>query len=373
MTAAGLEIGLEIRGLTKRYGAGAVVDGVSLSVAPGEMLVLVGPSGSGKSTLLRMIAGLIRHDGGSIAIAGRDVGNVPPDRRDVAMVFQSYALFPHLSIRDNLAFGMQARREPKERIRERIGEVSAVLGLAPLLERYPRQLSGGERQRVALGRAMLREPKLFLMDEPLSNLDAQLRVQTRAEILRLHARLGTTTVYVTHDQIEALSMGDRIGVLRGGKLEQLGTPDEVYRRPASLFVGRFVGSPPMNALPVEAAPPGEVRWMGNLLPAPGRVETGEAGRRLVLGVRPEHVFLRGSRWAIGEPPASPLAAKVEVVESAGDQIFLVLDVQGTPLVARAEPEFRARRGDLLEIWFHTGELHLFDAATELALPSREPA
>jgi multiple sugar transport system ATP-binding protein len=367
--------GLELKDLTKSYGANAVVDGVSLEVAEGEMLVLVGPSGSGKSTLLRLIAGLIPHDAGQIAIAGRDIGRLQPDRRDIAMVFQSYALFPHLTIHDNLAFGMQARGEPKARISERIGEVSDVLGLRPLLARYPRQLSGGERQRVALGRAMLREPKLFLMDEPLSNLDAQLRVQTRAEILRLHARLGTTTVYVTHDQIEALSMGDRIGVLRGGRLEQLGTPEEIYRRPRSLFVARFVGSPPMNALPVEAAPPDRVLWQGTALPVPDTFEPGlgAAGRKLVLGVRPEHVFLRGSRWAVGEPPADPLSAMVEVVESAGDQIFLILDVEGTSLVARAEPEFRVHRGQRLDVWFHTEALHLFDAGTELALASRQPS
>ncbi len=363
--------GLELKGLSKNYGKSRVVDNLSLSIRDGELLVLVGPSGSGKSTLLRLIAGLIAHDAGEIEIAGRAVGHLPPDQRDVAMVFQSYALFPHMSIFDNLAFGMRARGEPAAHIATRIASVAEGLGLGAMLQRFPRQLSGGERQRVALGRAMLREPKLFLMDEPLSNLDAQLRVQTRAEILRLHARLKTTTIYVTHDQIEALSMGDRIGVLRGGKLEQIGNPREIYQNPANLFVARFIGSPPMNTFPVRVGAGQGLHWKSAVIPIPAALaeKLGDSGREVVLGVRPENVYLAGSRWAVGERPAHAISATVDIVESAGDQIFLVLDVEGDSIIARAEPEFAIARGDVVDIWFQPDALHLFDPQTELAIGS----
>jgi multiple sugar transport system ATP-binding protein len=371
--------GLELRALSKHYGGKPVVDALSLTVAEGELLILVGPSGSGKSTALRMIAGLTEHDSGDVLVAGRSVGGLPPAERDIAMVFQSYALFPHMTIAENLSFGMQARKEPAAHIEQRVREVSAVLGLAAMLDRYPRQLSGGERQRVALGRAMLREPKLFLLDEPLSNLDAQLRVQTRAEILRLHQRLKTTMVYVTHDQIEALSLGDRVGVLRGGKLEDIGSPETIYRRPRTLFVARFVGSPPMNTMAVQAAPPGHVRWHGARLPVSAELalhmgQQCQDGQPLVLGVRPEHVCVQGSRWAQGQPAGDLVQATVEVVEYAGDQVFLELQVAGAgangagqTLTARVEPELGARRGQVLQLWFAPDALHLFDAQTERSL------
>jgi multiple sugar transport system ATP-binding protein len=368
--------GLELRGLGKHYGGKPVVDALSLTVAEGELLILVGPSGSGKSTALRMIAGLTEHDSGDVLVAGRSVGGLPPAERDIAMVFQSYALFPHMTIAENLSFGMQARKESPAHMGRRVAEVSAVLGLAAMLERYPRQLSGGERQRVALGRAMLREPKLFLLDEPLSNLDAQLRVQTRAEILRLHQRLKTTMVYVTHDQIEALSLGDRVGVLRAGRLEDIGTPEIIYRRPRTLFVARFIGSPPMNTLAVQAAPPGHVLWQGRKLPVSAELAAhlGPASRPLVLGVRPEHVCVQGSRWAQGQASGELLKATVEVVEYAGDQVFMELVVAGAgaggagqTLTARVEPELGARRGQELALWFAPDALHLFDAQTELSL------
>lgn len=365
--------GLEIESVSKSYGDSAIVDDVSLQVAEGEMLVLVGPSGSGKSTLLRMIAGLVEHDAGEIRIGGRDVGQLPPAQRDTAMVFQSYALFPHMTITENLSFGMRARGQNREFIDSSVAGVASALALVPVLNRYPRELSGGERQRVALGRAMLREPKLFLMDEPLSNLDAQLRVHTRAEIVRLHSGLQTTTVYVTHDQIEALSMGDRIGVLNKGRLEQLGTPVEVYTRPRTLFVARFIGTPAMNTFTVNAVPPAQIRWNDYLVDVPARLQKSLSTweEDLVFGVRPEHVYLEGSRWSQGAPSDKPMTATVDIVELAGDQIFLELDVDGTLLVARVEPDFKVERGDRISFWFHTESLHLFDPVSELALPIDE--
>lgn len=366
-----MSAGLELSGVSKRYGAEQVVREVSLTVPEGELLVLVGPSGSGKSSLLRMIAGLVEHDGGQIRVGGREVGALPPDQRDIAMVFQSYALFPHLNVYENLAFGMRARREPRAQIESRITEVAAALGLGTMLERLPRQLSGGERQRVALARAMLRKPRLFLLDEPLSNLDAQLRVQTRAEILRLHRRLGTTMVYVTHDQIEALSMGDRIGVMRGGVLEDLGTPSEIYRQPRTLFVARFIGSPPMNTLAVDVTGPDTVSWQGRRVQMPTWAGLlGDTGRALTLGIRPEHVGLAGSRWAGAVARDWSFRATVTEVEFAGDQQFLRLDLDGTEVLARAEPELAAAPGTAVEGWFTPEALQLFDTDSGLALRGR---
>ena len=361
--------GLELRQLGKQLGGRAVIDGLSLQVRAGERLVLVGPSGSGKSTLLRLIAGLAAPDSGTIAIAGRDVTGLPADQRNVAMVFQSYALFPHMSIEDNLSFGMQARRQEKLLVRRRVLEVAAQLGLEALLGRLPRELSGGERQRVALGRAMLREPALFMLDEPLSNLDAQLRVQTRSEILAVHARLQTTMVYVTHDQVEALSLGDRVGVLHEGRLQQLGTPQQVYEQPRTLFVARFIGSPPMNTLEVQAAPPGQVQRGDTLFTLPpalaGRI--GAGGREWVLGVRPEHVCVQGSAWAPGPPTGPVLEGVVQQAAYAGDQVYLQVAAKGSSLVARVEPGFVAQPGQTVGLWLQPEHLHLFDPASGLSL------
>jgi multiple sugar transport system ATP-binding protein len=366
--------GLEVEGVSKRYGDTPIIDSVSFTVPEGELLVLVGPSGSGKSTLLRLIAGLVQHDSGEIRIGGRDVGRLPPARRETALVFQSYALFPHMTIAENLSFGMRARGVARGQSDARVTEVAAALGLEALLARYPRELSGGERQRVALGRAMLREPALFLMDEPLSNLDAQLRVQTRGEIVRLHSRLKTTTLYVTHDQSEALSMGDRIGVLNRGRLEQVGTPTEVYHHPRSLFVARFIGTPAMNTLTVTALPPDQVEWNGHRIPVPRSLQPAVGPRQaLVLGVRPEHVSVQGSDWARGAPPGEPIDATVDLVEPAGDQTFLELEVRGSLLVTRVEPYSRIRRGDRITVWFHTASVHLFDPRSELAVVGGGPA
>jgi ABC-type sugar transport system ATPase subunit len=361
--------GLELQGLTQHLGGRKVVDGLTLRAEPGELLALVGPSGSGKSSLLRLVAGLADPDAGRVLVAGRDVTALPPDQRDIAMVFQNYALFPHMTVADNLAFGMQARREAAAHIRQRVAEVAQVLGLGPLLQRHPRELSGGERQRVALGRAMLRAPKLFLLDEPLSNLDAQLRVQTRAEIVRLHERLGATMVVVTHDQVEALTLGHRVGVLHAGRLVDIGSPESIYDRPRTLFSARFIGSPPMNTLAVVAAPPGHVLWQQHTLPMPpaSARRLGAAGRPLVLGVRPEHVLLQGSRWAPGDVPAHALQGQVQLREFAGDQCFLDLLVQGERLLARVEPGFAAQRGQPVTLWFQPDMLRLFDPGTGLAL------
>ena len=353
--------GLSLRAVDKSYGPVAAVRGLTFEAEDGELLVLVGPSGSGKTTALRLIAGLERPDAGSIVVGGRDITLEPGPPRDVAMVFQSYALFPHLSVRGNLTFGPRARREDAAATRTRIDAVAETLAIGPLLDRRPSELSGGERQRVALARAMLREPAVFLMDEPLSNLDAQLRTQMRAEIVRLQARLGTTTVYVTHDQVEALSMGHRVGVLDRGELQQLGTPDEVYREPANLFVARFIGSPPMNTFDARAGG-GVATWAGGSVSVPA-----DTPERCIVGVRPEHVHVAGSRWSEGAPRATTFDARVELVETVGDQTVLVLEASGVPLSARAEPSFRPAHGERVDVWFDHGRIHVFDGSSGRAV------
>jgi ABC-type sugar transport system ATPase subunit len=322
---------ISLRGVAKAFGDVRAVQDLDLEIGDGELFVLVGASGSGKSTVLRLVAGLERPDAGAVLVGGRDVTGEDPGARDVGMVFQSYALFPHRTVAENISFGLRARRE--RRVEERVREIAATLGLDALLGRLPAQLSGGERQRVGLARALVRAPAVLLLDEPLSNLDAQLRAQSRTEIARLQRGLGTTTIHVTHDQAEALSLGDRIGVLHEGRLEQVGTPDDVYERPASLVVARFIGTPAMNVLRRD----GEV-----------------------LGVRPEHVHVAGSRWA-GSPPAETLAATVELVEPVGDQTHLSLTTAEGPLVARVEPSLRPAPGTRLDVWLD--HVHRFDAAT----------
>ena len=311
-----------VESVRKVYPNGHVAVGpIDLTVADGELMVLVGPSGCGKSTLLRLIAGLETPTAGRILIDGRDVTSLPPQSRDVAMVFQSYALYPHLTVRDNLAFGLRARHAPREVIAERIARAAAALGLDALLDRKPGQLSGGQRQRVALGRAMVRDPKVFLLDEPLSNLDAQLRMETRAELARLHRRLGATTVYVTHDQEEAMTLGQRMAVIRDGRIEQVGEPLEVYRRPASLFVAEFVGAPAMNLLPAELQADGQVRLAGaTLLPLQGVHGALPAHARVILGVRPQDVGLV-------PPVQGDLAARVDVVEHRGSDVLVRLRLE----------------------------------------------
>jgi ABC-type sugar transport system ATPase subunit len=344
---------LELEGIHKRYGDVAALRGLDLHVGAGELLVLVGPSGCGKTTALRTAAGLEEVTEGTIRIGGRDVTRLLPADRNVAMVFQSYALFPHLNVAENIGFGLRARRVARDEARGRVATAARTVGCESLLERKPHELSGGERQRVALARALVREPDVFLLDEPLSNLDAQLRVEMRAELRRLHDRLGATMVYVTHDQVEALTMGDRVAVLSEGVLQQVGEPDEVYRRPANRFVATFVGSPAMNVLPAEAE--GDRLRAG---PFTFDRPPGLADRPLEIGIRPEHLAL--------VPEGAP--AVVEVVEAAGNEAFLHLDAGGTRLVARVAPEQRPAVGSTVALAIAVpGSLHVFDAETGVAL------
>jgi multiple sugar transport system ATP-binding protein len=327
--------------VTKRFGDTVAVNELSLEVADGEFLVLVGPSGCGKSTALRMLAGLEDVSDGAIRIGDRVVNNLAPAARDVAMVFQSYALYPHMTVYDNLAFALRNHKVPKPDIDRRVQRAAEILGMKDLIDRKPKQLSGGQRQRVALGRAIVREPAAFLMDEPLSNLDAKLRVQTRAEILKLQERLGTTTIYVTHDQVEAMTMGDRIAVLNAGVLQQVGTPQELYERPMNVFVAQFIGSPSMNLVPAEF------------------LEGAGSGDRLA-GFRPEHVDLDGS----GD--GARFDATVEVVEYLGDEQLVHLTVKDRSLLAKLPVEHPVTTGEGLALSIPRDKLHLFDEETEEA-------
>lgn len=366
--------GLELKGISKKYGDTAVLKNISLSVEAGELLVLLGPSGSGKTTLLRVIAGLVDADEGSVYINGSDVTDVAPAERGVAMVFQSYALFPHLTIFDNLAFGLQSRRVAGQEIATKVAKVAKGLRLTELLQRYPREISGGERQRVALGRALLREPAMFLMDEPLSNLDTQLRSKMRVQILKLHEQIESTMVYVTHDQLEALSMGDKIGVLRKGRLEQLGTADEIYNSPRNLFVARFIGNPMMNTIAIDEIKGCSLIWKGNSTPIAGRYLDSVKDRmdaKVLLGVRAEHICLEGSRWASVAAPTELVGATVQRVELAGDQKFITLDADGIKLTTRCEPDLTIRNGDEVRFWFDAEQLHIFDAENGRSLLTEE--
>jgi multiple sugar transport system ATP-binding protein len=315
--------GITLDRVTKAFGAVKAVDDVSLEVRDGEFLVLVGPSGCGKSTLLRLLAGLEDVTEGTIAIGDRDVTDLAPRSRDIAMVFQSYALYPHMTVRQNLGYGLRARKTPKNEIVQRVDEVAALLGLTDLLHRRPAQLSGGQRQRVAMGRAIVRQPQAFLLDEPLSNLDAKLRVGMRASLAQLHQRLGVTTVYVTHDQTEAMTLGQRVAVMRDGHILQCDSPSELYTRPNDLFIAAFIGSPAMNL--VEAFPDGETIRFGQFsVPAP-RVPRLD---RVVLGIRPE-VF------SLGNPALPTIDAQVEVVEDLGSEMHVFFRVDAQPITAES--------------------------------------
>jgi sn-glycerol 3-phosphate transport system ATP-binding protein len=346
-----------IRNVRKTYPGGfEAIKGIDCAVGDGELLVLLGPSGCGKSTLLRMVAGLETISAGEIAIDGRVVNDLEPKDRDIAMVFQNYALYPHMSVFDNMAYGLKIRGMPRTEIQARVNEAADILELRPYLDRKPRQLSGGQRQRVAMGRAIVREPKRFLFDEPLSNLDAKLRTQMRVEIKKLQTRLGVTSLYVTHDQVEAMTLADRMMVMNGGAAEQIGTPLEVYHRPASLFVAGFIGSPAMNVLPAR-------------LTAGAVTLTGEAGRPVMLGVRPEHLVV-GDGAGIGDIPL-----RVELIEALGadtvvhgrlgedgdlaeDRVRSAAD-----LLVRLPGSARVRAGDRLHVAITPGEIHLFDRDT----------
>ncbi|MFT3865564.1 MAG: ABC transporter ATP-binding protein [Solirubrobacterales bacterium] len=384
--------GISIERLTKVYAGGVkAVDDVSLEVADGEFMVLVGPSGCGKSTLLRMIAGLEKVTTGRIRIGADDVTTLDPPDRDIAMVFQSYALYPHKTVRENLAFGLKRRKVAKAEVAERVERMGEMLGLGELMGRKPAALSGGQRQRVAMGRALVREPRAFLMDEPLSNLDAKLRTSMRGELARLHERLPTTTVYVTHDQVEAMTLGDRVAVLRDGVVQQCAPPQELFERPANVFVGAFIGSPAMNLLRAELAD-GEIAFGSTRFSLPGAAEHGR--RQVILGLRPTSFAVAGPAC---DPSRPTLAAEVDVVEELGSECNLLFGVDAPAVSGDAveaaiggesgpdagrlfADEGRARLTAQLpgrapvtapgrvELAIDPSQLHVFDDATGLALP-----
>lgn len=350
--------------VTKEFDGKRAVDRLSLEVQDGEFLVLVGPSGCGKSTSLRMLAGLEEATSGHIRIGDRDITHVPARDRDIAMVFQSYALYPHMSVYENMAFALKVRKEAKAEIDKRVTAAAESLGITALLKRKPGQLSGGQRQRVALGRAIVRDPAVFLLDEPLSNLDASLRVQTRAELSRLHARLGTTFIYVTHDQVEAMTMATRIAVLDLGVLQQVGTPRELYDHPANRFVAGFIGSPAMNFLEMDARLQGESLVLERdglslVLPAGSDVPARLAGRqRVLVGIRPEHIY--DAEFPLADTRRIDATMTVELAEMAGSEVFLHLTNGSTRLLARVDPRTSGVAGSQLPIAIDADRLHLFD-------------
>jgi len=344
---------VQFKAIEKSFGATKVLHGIDLAIAEGEFMVLVGPSGCGKSTLLRMLAGLEEITAGTVSVDERVVNDVEPKDRDIAMVFQSYALYPHMTVRDNMGFSLRLRNAEAAVLEERVARAARILNLEPYLGRYPRELSGGQRQRVAMGRAIVRDPKVFLFDEPLSNLDAKLRVQMRSEIKELHQRLKTTTVYVTHDQVEAMTMADRIAVMNDGRVEQLGAPLELYDRPANLFVAQFIGSPAMNIFE-GVFRGGVVEALGRRWPVATKAAEGQAVR---YGIRPEHLI-------VGD---GPIESEVVVVEPMGAETELVLKVGDANLVVTTHGRSEAKPGDKLKLAPQAQNAHLFDAATGLRL------
>ena len=345
---------IELRDVGKSYGALDVLRGISLSMDKGEFVVLVGPSGCGKSKLLRMIAGLEEVTEGEITIGGRVVNDIPSKQRDIAMVFQSYALYPHMKVADNMSFALRLAGAPKAEIRRRVAEAAEILGLEALLDRLPRDLSGGQRQRVAMGRAIVRDPRAFLFDEPLSNLDAKLRVKMRGEIKKLHQRLGRTTIYVTHDQTEAMTMADTIVVMNAGQVEQAGPPLRLYEDPDNAFVAGFVGSPEMNLLQGQAEGGRFRSDQGLVLPLPPIGATIE-GRRLTYGLRPQHI----------RPQPDGIEAVVELVEPTGDSQEVELRCGATALTMLLHEYTPLSPGDQLRVGFDAAQVRLFDAATSL--------
>ena len=340
---------VEIRNVRKAFGSVEVLHGVSVDMADGEFVVLVGPSGCGKSTLLRMLAGLENITGGEIAIGGKVVNAVPPKDRDIAMVFQNYALYPHMTVYDNMAFSLTLAKAPKEAMDREVGRAAKILGLEQLLQRYPRQLSGGQRQRVAMGRAIVRNPQVFLFDEPLSNLDAKLRVQMRSEIKELHQRLKVTTVYVTHDQIEAMTMADKIVVMNNGNIEQVGAPLELYDRPANLFVAGFIGSPAMNMLKGTVSSGALRTEDGTAWPLPtvgAKAKDGPA----IYGVRPEHLRI----------DSGGIPATVQVVEPTGSETQVLMKVGNQSMVGAFRERVSAKPGEILPVRPDPALVHLFD-------------
>ncbi len=347
--------GLALRDLRKSYGTTEVLHGIDLEIADGEFVVLVGPSGCGKSTTLRMIAGLEEVTSGVIEIGGREVNNLEPKERDIAMVFQNYAIYPHMSVKKNIAFGLRSSKMPRADKEARIADVAALLGMTELLERKPSQLSGGQRQRVAIGRAMVRDPAVFLFDEPLSNLDAQLRTQMRLEIKKLHQRVGTTIVFVTHDQVEAMTLADRIVIMKDGHIQQVGTPDEVYRAPANMFVARFIGALSMNILPATLEAGGDV-----VLASGGRVPMGlpGTGRPVMLGVRPDDLHPQKGGLIDGT---------VTVREPLGPETLIYAETAAGEIVAKADGRHPPEVGSTVQLGARAEDLHLFDAQSGVSL------
>ncbi len=346
---------VEIVDVKKSYGSQAVIHGVSVAIKDGEFVILVGPSGCGKSTLLRMIAGLEPITAGDIKIGGNLVNNLPPKDRDIAMVFQTYALYPHKTVANNMAFALQLRKAPQAEIDQRVRRAAEILDLVPYLDRYPRQLSGGQRQRVAMGRAIVRDPAVFLFDEPLSNLDAKLRVQMRAEIKELHQRLKTTTVYVTHDQVEAMTMADRIVVMNNGVVEQMGSPLELYDNPANIFVAGFIGSPSMNLLKGKikgGAKPSFETNAGVTLPL-SRAPRGSDGMPAIYGIRPEHLEI-GSKGA---------RAEVTVIEPMGSETQVFAKLGGQKIVGVFKQRLKVKPGEMISVTPEQSAAHLFDATS----------
>jgi multiple sugar transport system ATP-binding protein len=358
----------------KRFGKVEVVHDISIDIKDKEFMVLVGPSGCGKSTCLRMVAGLEEPSEGEIYIGDRMVNGVDPKDRDIAMVFQNYALYPHMTVFDNMAFGLKLRHFPKNEIKKRVEEAAGILGLEQLLKRKPKELSGGQRQRVALGRAIVREAQVFLMDEPLSNLDAKLRVETRANIIKLHQRIQTTVIYVTHDQVEAMTMGDRIAVLNGGLIQQLGAPQELYDHPANLFVAGFIGTPAMNFFP-DAKVIGEDGSTKIVLEGIGQIAVpalyserarAAAGKKLTFGIRPVHLedaALVGSNGAT----QSSIDATVDVVENLGNELQVYFTTGGHNAVATLDPRSRVGIGSKVKLYVDSDQIHLFETETGEAI------
>ena len=365
---------VELEAVRKEYDGGVVaVHGVDLTVAAGELVVLVGPSGCGKSTTLRMVAGLESITTGRLLIGGRIVNDMPPSERDIAMVFQSYALYPHMTVRENMAFALRLRKRPPSEIDASVATAAATLGITELLARRPRQLSGGQRQRVAIGRAIVREPSVFLFDEPLSNLDAALRGEMRREIAAMHVRLGATMLYVTHDQIEAMTLGDRIVVMHQGRVRQVDTPANVYERPADTFVAGFLGSPPMNLLPGTLIREGD-HVSVRLDDAPsvvigvnlfGALDNAPANGAVIVGVRPEHLRTSPSTGAAAGDESAE--ATVELAEPLGHEQLLHLRVEGVSIIARGAPGVRPEPGSRIRVTVEHDRVHLFDAVTGVSL------
>jgi len=356
-----------LRNVVKRYGQVEVVHGIDLDVDEGEFVVLLGPSGCGKTTTLRMVAGLEDISGGEMQIAGRVVNDVAPKDREIAMVFQNYALYPHMTVRRNMEFALKPQHLAADKVAERIAEASRILGLEPLLERKPSQLSGGQRQRVAMGRAMVRTPKVFLFDEPLSNLDAKLRTQVRLEIAKLHKRLGTTVLYVTHDQIEAMTLADKIVIMKDGHIEQVGSPEEVFARPRNLFVATFIGTPAMNLLPATVGGTASAPVLdadGIQLPAPAALAGKlEHGRKVTIGIRPFDIAI-----ADDDRTGTTHAATIEVVEYLGTEVLINFRLGEHELIAQLPASSRPATGqEALHIAVDASKLHLFDTRTGLAI------